>query len=549
MWVELGGEKRRSALENFVGAAQFAVVLAQLRQLLALLAAQQLLTLAGIGFALAHPLAQCLVMDAQVTGYVGNGAAGLGDHPGAAIEQLVWVLLLSWHGLGVPFFQVGILVSGSPSNPAWLNPILELTAGLEKEAPWVDHGDLLAQSIEPGAILYGALDESNYTSLVWIGRNQSPPRDVTRALEKWRPILENRAEIARNSSRDWWECAWPRDKDAFCRPKVIALYRTDRGRYAVDETGAWRPSNKTTIVVPQSLDTSVAYVGGLLNSELLDLWYSIRGKTPRDVWRNYEPKRMKEIPYRHVDLSIKCKADRLKKFKAVLKKEDAEAAARTASEIATALRASGEAGLAVDSPEAIEAARALEEIVRAIADNRRALLPYRDRFPRLTRVVKDPWSTEAVDPDVDAFVSTLPKKGRASVRVDPELTHSVDTDGVLGRAGFEEESLVFRYRRKQVARVDGPREKLMLLSELVGDRARLMPADLLALEVPRNVDDFKAAVDRARDEVKGLVAAGRTLVEAAERLVCALYAVPAELEDRVVEHAVARAKASASASE
>jgi len=71
---------------------------------IALLAAQQLGALAGIGFCLAHPLAQGLV-DAQVAGYVGDRATGLGDHPGAAIEQLIGVFLLSWHGLGVPFFR------------------------------------------------------------------------------------------------------------------------------------------------------------------------------------------------------------------------------------------------------------------------------------------------------------------------------------------------------------------------------------------------------------------------------------------------------------
>src|SRR5437899_3017347 len=42
----------------------------------------------------------------------------------------------------------------------------------------------------------------------------------------------------------------------------------------------------------------VAYLCGLLNSELLDLWYAVRGKTPWHVRRNYEPKRMNEIPYR-----------------------------------------------------------------------------------------------------------------------------------------------------------------------------------------------------------------------------------------------------------
>src|SRR6188472_792468 len=35
----------------------------------------------------------------------------------------------SWHGLGVPFSQVGILVSGSPSNPAWLTFVSDGNSG------------------------------------------------------------------------------------------------------------------------------------------------------------------------------------------------------------------------------------------------------------------------------------------------------------------------------------------------------------------------------------------------------------------------------------
>ncbi len=86
--------------------------------------------------------------------------------------------------------------------------------------------------------------------------------------------------------------------------------------------------------------------------------------------------------------------------------------ATIAAEIGAALRARADAGLAADAPEAVEAARALETIVRAIAGNRRALLLFRKRFPALTRVVKDPWSTEAVDPAVAEFVAALPKKAR-----------------------------------------------------------------------------------------------------------------------------------------
>ena len=47
------------------------------------------------------------------------------------------------------------------------------------------------------------------------------------------------------------------------------------------ERGEWQPSNKTTIVTPKDDGLSVAYLCGLLNSELLDLWYAVRGKTPR----------------------------------------------------------------------------------------------------------------------------------------------------------------------------------------------------------------------------------------------------------------------------
>ncbi len=192
-------------------------------------------------------------------------------------------------------------------------PILELPPGREKEPPWKDHPEVLARSVEPHAILYGALDEADYTHLVWLGRMDEAKAPIVKALEEWKPVLENRAEIARNQSRNWWECAWPRDKALLRRPKVIALYRTDRGRFSVDEDGSWQPSIKTTLVIPAEDGLSVAYLGGLLNSELLDLWYSVRGKTPWHVWRNYEPKRMKEIPYRHVDLSISVTGKRLKR--------------------------------------------------------------------------------------------------------------------------------------------------------------------------------------------------------------------------------------------
>lgn len=87
----------------------------------------------------------------------------------------------------------------------------------------------------------------------------------------------------------------------------------------------------------------------------------------------------------------------------------------------------------------------------------------------------------------------------------------------------------------------------MLLGELVGDDHRLTPDRLAAVEVPKDVGAFRDSVEAAEGEVAALLADGRVLVEAAERLVCALYAIPGELEDEVVAHAVARAEAAAAA--
>ena len=102
--------------------------------------------------------------------------------------------------------------------------------------------------------------------LVWIGRDDVVPASIERALEPWKPVLASRAEFVRNPKRRWFETAWPRDKEQMRAPKVIALYRTDRGRFAMDEAGDWQPSIKTTICTAKEDGMSVAYLTGLLNA-------------------------------------------------------------------------------------------------------------------------------------------------------------------------------------------------------------------------------------------------------------------------------------------
>lgn len=365
--------------------------------------------------------------------------------------------------------------------------ILELPREAADAEPWASYPEVLVRSPESRGLLYGAIDD-DYTFLVVVRPPAEPPRPVLDRLERFRPLLASRAEIARNPRRRWWEAAWPRSAADMAAPKVIALYRTDRGRVALDETGEWQPSIKSTIVVGRAADAPVAYLCGLLNSELLDLWYAVRGKTPWHVRRNYEPKRMNELPYRRPD----------------------------------------------GDPRANEVA----ERVRAIAANRRALLPHRAAVRDLVRIVKDPWRDGPVDVDPAALVSDLPALQLVSVRLALDVSGAPAGKPVRGAPG----AVVFRRGRDETGRVEGDPAMLDLLEALVAASPEADPRELL---LPKDPAALAALVDGRAREVRSLLDEGRRLVEEVERLVCALYGLPADLTEAVVEHAAARAARSA----
>ncbi len=416
------------------------------------------------------------------------------------------------------------------------DPILELPPGAEALEPWRSHPEVIARSPEPRALLYAAVDDDDYSNLVYLRGGDAPPMSVLEALKPWQEVLSSRAEFTRNSKRAWWETAWPREAEVMRGPKVVALYRTDHGRFSLDEAGEWQPSNKTTIATPREGDLSVAYLCGLLNSELLDLWYAIRGKTPRDIWRNYEPKPMNEIPYRHVPTP-----EGWAPGPAVGRLSDALGTSEAA-----AAAAADDVRAAIGTPAGDADARtAIEQLVRAIAANRRALLPLRALAPELRRAVKNPWRTHGVDVDPAGVLTDLPETEVRSIRLDPELTLEISTDGVLGRPQLEADLgghvLRFRHSRKVTATVEGLPDRLSLLLDTLPLNGRLMGDDLRAARVPVDLNAFKTAVEQRQREIHGLLGEGRVLVELVERLVCKLYGVPDPLTERVVESAISRA--------
>jgi hypothetical protein len=212
----------------------------------------------------------------------------------------------------------------------------------------------------------------------------------------------------------------------------------------------------------------------------------VRGKNPRDVWRNYEPKRMNEMPYRR--------------------------------------------------PEGDPRADEIAELVREIAANRRALLQYRSVVRELGRIVKDPWKAGPLAVDRLAFLGTLSAKDTISVRLDPEIAVEGTPSGRLHR--IDEQTLIVRRGREQTGRVVGPALRIDLLVEIIGNRSA---DDVLSIVLPKDLARFEAKISKTLAEVERLLAEGREKVERVERLVCALYGLSDELTEAVVAHAVERA--------
>jgi hypothetical protein len=249
---------------------------------------------------------------------------------------------------------------------------------------------------------------------------------------------------------------------------------------------------------------------------------------------------MKEMPYRHVPRPDDwVRSANVEALMAALAGSYVDAALEAAAVVREAMGSrAGDADALV----------AIEVLVRAIAANRRELLPLRSIAPELDRAVKNPWRTHGVVVSRAAVLASMPSVAVRSVRLDPTLTLTVMSDGALGWSRIEDGALAFRHARKLTARVEGPADRLALLAELLGS-TRPMPEDLRAARLPVSLDTFADEIVRRQDEIDDLLEVGRRLVEAVERLVCRLYDVPNALTDLVVESAVTRAGTVAQAEE
>ena len=134
-------------------------------------------------------------------------------------------------------------------------------------------------------------------------------------------------------------------------------------------------------------------------------------------------------------------------------------------------------------------AAALEEVVRAVAANRKALLPHRAVAPRLAVTVKDPWSTSVPAMVERGLIAELSRSKTVSVRTDPRLRMTPMSDGRLGRPRLKDGELTFVHGRRVTARVTGPNDRLALVERVTTGLARPLVVDLALVPLPKDLVD------------------------------------------------------------
>ncbi len=115
------------------------------------------------------------------------------------------------------------------------------------------------------------------------------PESIQSHLKKYKDDLENRAEIKRNKSRQWWKYTFPMHKEYYHLNKIWCSYRSKENIFCYDETGEYVGLTNTTVIFDTNKDLHLKYLLTLLNSKILNYRYKSIGKqTGSGVYEYFE---------------------------------------------------------------------------------------------------------------------------------------------------------------------------------------------------------------------------------------------------------------------
>ncbi len=118
-------------------------------------------------------------------------------------------------------------------------------------------------------------------------------------LIRFKVIMDARRET-RNGSNSWWHLHWPRDEALWKARKIISIQMAERPSFVPSKIPTYVPFSTNVFVPFDSVEESLQYVAGLLNSRLLWAWYQHYAKR-RGVGLEINGNVLRRSPIRTID--------------------------------------------------------------------------------------------------------------------------------------------------------------------------------------------------------------------------------------------------------
>ena len=141
----------------------------------------------------------------------------------------------------------------------------------------------------------------------YVDKNKHPSLWVH--LNKFVDILKDRAEVEPNGLVPLYALTRPRSQEMYESPKILAPYKTSKGNCFGYTEDSWYASGDVYFITKSS-DLNLKVLLGILNSKLIYIWLSKRGKRKGNIFELYtEP--IQNIPVPKIDNLNQTISDKL----------------------------------------------------------------------------------------------------------------------------------------------------------------------------------------------------------------------------------------------
>ena len=126
--------------------------------------------------------------------------------------------------------------------------------------------------------------------------------NIKEHLEKFRPIIQNRAEIEPEGRIPLYAITRPRKGYMYSGPKIVAPYKSKDNNFGYNEC-EWYASGDVYYINQKNDNFELKYILALLNSKLYLLWFKIKGKRKGRLLELYQ-KPLSEVPIIIQDIQV-----------------------------------------------------------------------------------------------------------------------------------------------------------------------------------------------------------------------------------------------------